>query len=147
MVAEETKILTKVCYNCKKDKSLDLYHIDRKTKTGRASYCKECAITSGKEWYKKSEKYRQIVRNSGLKARFGISLADYDEMLKAQNSVCAICKNRDLNRNLHVDHCHKTGIIRGLLCKTCNYGLGNFKDNTEYLENAIEYLDKISGSN
>lgn len=94
----------------------------------------------------KSEKYRQSIRNGGLKHRFGITSADYYEMLKEQKSVCAICGEKDENRNLHVDHDHETGEVRGLLCKQCNHGLGNFRDNKQYLNSAIEYLDKNSPS-
>jgi hypothetical protein len=62
-------------------------------------------------------------------------------MLKNQNNVGWICKGstRD-GRSLSIDHCHKTGKIRGLLCKDCNIGLGHFKDNIKLLQKAEEYL-------
>lgn len=129
----------KVCYRCKVEKDLSEFHIDRKNKDGRRSYCKPCAIANSTEWYAKSEKFRQSVRNSGLRKRFGITNDDYFEMLKEQNGVCAICETKP-EGYLHVDHCHETGEIRGLLCKPCNLGLGNFRDNRTFLSNAIEYL-------
>jgi len=91
-----------------------------------------------------------------LKRSFGISLDDYSSMLEAQRGVCAICKNPETAihksktvdgyvskvRRLAVDHCHKTGKIRGLLCGECNKSIGGFKENEDYLFSAIEYLEK-----
>ena len=76
-----------------------------------------------------------------LKYTFGISLEQYNEMLKKQGSVCAICKEKcKSGKNLAVDHCHTTGKIRGLLCSNCNRGLGLFTDDKIKLSNAIIYL-------
>lgn len=82
-----------------------------------------------------------------IKSTFGINANDYDKMLKKQNGVCGICKKEEKERHqngklrkLAIDHCHSTGKIRGLLCTKCNQGLGNFKDNESYLEQAIKYL-------
>jgi hypothetical protein len=58
-------------------------------------------------------------------------------MMVSQNGKCAICKDRPAE---HLDHDHATGKLRGLTCFPCNGGLGQFKDNIEYLESAIEYL-------
>ena len=60
-------------------------------------------------------------------------------MLSNQSGHCAICINKD-KRKLAVDHCHKTGKIRGLLCSNCNQGLGMFKDNLDFLGRARNYL-------
>lgn len=133
----------KTCSDCKQEKSENKFYIDRRSKTGRSSKCKECSKRVSKAWYETSEKYRQIIRNSGLKHRFGITADDYYEMLQAQDGCCFICKHKD-EKHLHVDHCHETGVVRGLLCKNCNHGLGNFRDNKEFLSNAIEYLDRNS---
>lgn len=138
----------KICSNCKTKKELSDFHIDRRAPTGRASACKICAKARSKRWYKDSENYRTIVRNSGLRHRFGISNEDYFELLKEQDGVCYICKTSpEEGKYLHVDHCHDSGNIRGLLCKNCNHGLGNFKDNPDFLTKAIEYLDRNSVSN
>jgi hypothetical protein len=87
-------------------------------------------------------------REYDLKKHFGITLNDYNTMLKNQNNVCAICGNpetevcnkKEAVRNLAVDHCHRTGKIRGLLCRGCNQGLGNFRDNPDFLAKAISYI-------
>ena len=64
-------------------------------------------------------------------------------MLFQQNYCCKICGNPEIkDKPLYVDHCHKTGNIRGLICSHCNTGLGNFYDNIELLQKAIDYLSQ-----
>ena len=78
-----------------------------------------------------------------LKRKFNLSKEDYYEMLKKQNNVCFICnKPNKQKRRLCVDHCHKTGIIRGLLCVDCNVALGNVNDDVNILYKMIDYLTK-----
>ena len=109
-----------------------------------------------KEWYKaniekakiSSNIYREInkdiIRNRVLNKNFGISLIDYNVLLLKQNNSCAICyiDKSKLSRNLCVDHDHKTGKIRGLLCDTCNRSIGLLKDDVEVLKSAIQYLNE-----
>ncbi len=85
-------------------------------------------------------------KQNDLKRMFGISLADYEEMLAKQNGVCAICENKDAYFKLAVDHCHVTGVIRGLLCSQCNRGLGCLGDSPERLRRAIAYLERAAGT-
>lgn len=89
--------------------------------------------------YSGLEKRDVIIRN-----QYGITLAEYNAMLEAQNYKCAICNNEDEveGRRLAIDHCHNTGKIRGLLCGKCNRGLGLFYDNKKLLQSAIKYLNK-----
>ena len=77
-----------------------------------------------------------------LQSKFNITLAEYNELFEQQNGVCAICGNLPDKRMLAVDHCHKTGKIRGLLCFQCNTGLGQFKDSPLNLASAIKYLEQ-----
>lgn len=85
-------------------------------------------------------------RDYFLKRKFGIGIDEYNKMLKKQNNSCAICKSTTTQdrrtNNFPVDHCHKTGKVRGLLCNHCNRALGMFKDNIESLKSAISYLEK-----
>ncbi|MBS1722542.1 MAG: endonuclease VII domain-containing protein [Armatimonadetes bacterium] len=80
--------------------------------------------------------------------RYGVELTDYESLLMAQRYVCAICGNPEtLQRNgetqrLSVDHCHLSGLVRGLLCSACNIGLSRFKDDPELLAKAIRYLEE-----
>ena len=75
---------------------------------------------------------------SWLKRKYGLGLNEYRNMARKQMFKCEICGQF---KTLCVDHCHTTGKIRGLLCKTCNSGIGLLKDNRRYLLNAIEYLN------
>ncbi len=85
-----------------------------------------------------------------LKKSYGITLEEYRGMFEAQDNRCAICnKNgfkicKDTKTLLVVDHCHNTGLVRGLLCHNCNRGLGLFQDNINYLGAAIEYLERAT---
>lgn len=99
---------------------------------------KRAACERSQKWYwENPDKYKaQRLR------KFGISLGEYKELLNINNEKCIICDNEcPSGRNLALDHDHKTGILRGLLCINCNKGLGNFKDNVELLKKAIEYLE------
>jgi hypothetical protein len=76
-------------------------------------------------------------------SRLGITREQFDTLLKAQDGKCAICGvliTSLLPRQVHVDHDHETGQVRGILCAICNQGLGLFKDTIELLEAAIRYL-------
>lgn len=83
-------------------------------------------------------------KENHLKLKFGMTLEDYNNRLISQSHKCAICYIDEVTNQkaLAVDHCHTTGKIRGLLCDSCNLGLGIFKDNQELLLKAIMYLKK-----
>jgi hypothetical protein len=74
--------------------------------------------------------------------RYKLSREDFENLLKNQNYVCAICKEIPLEHEngYCVDHDHQTNIVRGILCQKCNAGLGLFRDSPEFLSNAIKYL-------
>lgn len=91
------------------------------------------------------EAFRREKRNSELKHDYGITIDDYDRMLREQGDCCKICGSKDPKssrglRIFSVDHCHKTGRVRGLLCVLCNTSLGGFKDDLAILERAVQYL-------
>jgi hypothetical protein len=87
------------------------------------------------------EELKMAQRAGHLKSKYGLSIQDYKKILTAQNNECAICK-RDIKDFNNVDHDHVTGKVRGLLCETCNFGLGLFYDDTDYLLAAVQYLIK-----
>ena len=87
-------------------------------------------------------------KHHDLKKSYGIGLDEYQAMFDRQGGVCAICKGKESTvdnngapRRMPVDHCHKTGKIRGLLCTQCNRGLGMFGDSADRLRAAAEYVD------
>ena len=81
-------------------------------------------------------------RNAYLVKKYGITEKQYDFMLCAQDGGCWICGSTPKKRRLHVDHNHKTGAVRGLLCMRCNRGLQFFSDDAKRLANAAEYIRK-----
>lgn len=85
------------------------------------------------------EKVARIARNSALKANYGITIDEYDAMFKAQCGKCAVCGEK-YGRTLHVDHCHRTNVVRGLLCQKCNMAIGLLQDSVKLLNRAISYL-------
>jgi len=74
--------------------------------------------------------------------KHGVDPDKFNEALKSQGGVCAICGGNEPRKGarLALDHCHKTGIFRGALCSNCNMGLGKFFDRIDLLEKAAEYL-------
>ena len=106
---------------------------------------KEKVISYNKEYRKiNKEKIDTREKEYWLKEKYGMTLKDKKVMLKKQNNKCKICSLKFNENNFKskscIDHCHTTNKIRGLLCPTCNSGLGFFKDNTNLLINAITYL-------
>lgn len=156
---------TKYCSGCNTTKQLTEFHIDSSEKDGHRHQCKVCrnakqrkyarenkniikarnlAKKESRKAYYQSDKGIESSRKAHLKRAFGITLEQYNIMLQEQNGVCDICKQKEtsrINNFLSVDHCHTTGIIRGLLCSDCNRGIGLLKDNKENLTNAIKYLE------
>ena len=94
------------------------------------------------EAYYKANKEKIITKNKAysLKYKYNITLKERDLMLKKQNNKCKICNTKFSKVTPNIDHCHTTNKVRGLLCRLCNIGLGYFKDNTEILTKAINYL-------
>lgn len=84
------------------------------------------------------ERKRYITYKNRIKRLFGMSLDDYAAVFKEQGGRCKICPETD---KLVIDHDHVTGKVRGILCRKCNHGLGCFRDNTDYLKGAIDYLN------
>ena len=89
-----------------------------------------------------SPEFKIQMRNRNLISKFGITLDQYNEIFLKQQGKCAICEtDKPKGRgSLHVDHDHKTGKIRGLLCHNCNVGLGNFKESIDIFKKAAIYL-------
>lgn len=99
----------------------------------------------GRKW---NHLHPEYVHANGLKQRYNLPLGEYQKILDAQNGTCAICKaptpGHPRQTNFSVDHNHTTNQIRGLLCHSCNTGIGAFKDSIEILRAAIAYLQRFS---
>jgi len=96
------------------------------------------------------EENRKALSDKERQRRFGITPEGYSDLFKSQNGTCAICKQPETAtrlgkvKALAVDHCHRSGVVRGLLCADCNTGIGKLKENKNILLSAIQYLDKHS---
>jgi hypothetical protein len=159
--------LNKICSKCKNTKPLsEFYNCNRRT-DGKQTYCIPCKkeyvrARQGTLEYinqRKAErlKYKDSIkkyndskvehrRNYCMKKNYGIDVAFYNSLLEKQQNVCSICKRpervkRSGNSFLSIDHCHKSGKIRGLLCQNCNSAIGKLEDNVEFLKSAIDYLE------
>lgn len=105
---------------------------------------REKAIAASRKWQAANpEKVKLARRRRHFMKQYGISLEEYEGLLKEQNGRCAACGDELLGRN-HLDHCHTTGIIRGILCSGCNVALGHAKDDVGRLKALIRYLNKHS---
>lgn len=135
----------KTCRVCKQEKELSFFHKHKSRSLGVSGTCKKCAMKNSRQHYKNNRSHAQSTK---LFKKYGITLADFNLLLAAQNGVCKLCKKEEKNPRkfgiqlLAVDHCHKTNKIRGLLCSLCNRGLGFFGDDPHILRAAASYLEK-----
>ncbi|MEV0167302.1 endonuclease domain-containing protein [Nonomuraea fuscirosea] len=125
----------KYCPRCEEVKPVADFGGNRSTRSGLAAYCKPCHTIVTRE--NKIKKYGSE-RNYLLQYRYGITEDDFERMLARQGGLCAVCQNVP---GTFVDHCHRSGAVRGILCFNCNNGLGHFGDNLVLLELAALYLD------
>jgi hypothetical protein len=131
------KLKNKACSSCGED--FNPYH-------PRQKYCsEECQRVNARRLVRESYRRRdyRTVRQYALRYHYGLSLEQYNDMYMSQDGCCAICRKPE--ELLHVDHCHSTGIVRGLLCGVCNKALGTLGDSIEGIERALTYLKKAYG--
>ena len=118
---------TKLCNKCNIEKDVSEYHKRSDRPSGIVGTCKDCRKVTHRE--------------SRLKSTYGISTEEYDRMLLNQKGTCNICSRECISgRRLAVDHCHKSGKVRALLCTKCNTALGAVNDDEDLLYNMISYL-------
>ena len=149
------------CWDCGIEKRSDLFYPNKTKKDNR---CRACYSKSRKNKYKDPKIREKLLKKAGayhktvkgklvskralLMYRFKLDLLDYYKLVEKQNNKCSICNKEETilykgkPKQLCIDHCHKTGKIRGLLCCSCNIGLGKFKDSTRVLNDAIKYLEE-----
>lgn len=130
------------CNKCKKKKGIACFNKHKRYKDGYRRTCRNCEKKQAKEYYKK---YPEKRYSAQLKYHFGITMKDYNNMLKQQNNCCAICgRNKTkFKKRLAVDHNHKTKYIRGLLCMFCNSRLLRYlKDHKGNAVGLVCYLQK-----
>lgn len=146
---------TKRCSKCKKVRPFSAFSKNRIYKDGLAHRCKKCRqeynrSLQGRATKKRYNKlYGTTVNGQAARRRakartrgFSITSNDYNYLYEQQQGCCAICGRHqsEFDRRLAIDHDHKTGQIRGLLCTHCNLALGLMRDNITILQKAISYL-------
>jgi hypothetical protein len=129
---------SKFCRWCNTEKPKSEMIKNKSYADGYATVCKQCS----KEYSANLRKNKDYIIKSRAK-KYKTTVEHITHLYETQ-TVCQICKQEDKRRNLAIDHCHSTDKVRGLLCDACNKAIGHFKDNIEYLENAIEYLKKYT---
>lgn len=135
----------RTCRKCRSQKEQAEYSL---TKSGRYSpICNPCKLLPRKELVYRRRKHEEFglteVEYSNLKIRlhnYGMQPTQFFSLFNLQEGRCAICKIEG-GYSMHIDHCHITQKVRGILCSRCNMGLGFFGDSSQLLLNAVKYLD------
>lgn len=134
---------TKVCRDCGATRPLKEFYY-KKARKQYNSYCKPCHQIRTKNWYAaRPDKLKEVAHKSRIKRSYGLTPEQVAEMSRKQDSLCAICGDKP---GTFIDHCHKTGKVRELLCSTCNLGIGQLQDSTRILMAAVAYLEKHGDS-
>jgi len=145
----------KICSRC----GLEKADTDFRTQKGRnltRSNCKACDTERHKEWRSKNREHLRAYDRSRyrvnedrwehhLRRKYDISSEEYIALLDGQGGGCAICEcsgSDNKNERLNVDHCHRSGNVRGLLCWNCNTALGKMNDDAKQLRAAADYLER-----
>jgi hypothetical protein len=129
-------------YQCRECRTLNEQKRRQENTSPLTEEQRQSRRNSAKEWREKNlEKSKFYARRTHIMRKFGLSMDEYNQMLKEQNGVCAICESVCATGNaLAVDHNHSTGKIRKLLCKNCNTAIGLLKEDVVVIAKAIEYL-------
>lgn len=146
-VQEDIESKSKICSTCGERKDFYYYNKMKRSKDGHAYNCRPCDNRRQRESLAAHPRPLSVIkaeRRMRVCEKYGMTVDDFDELLKKQGGTCAICgkkqKNGRKHENLSIDHCHTTGKVRGLLCRKCNLGLGLFGDTTDGVQKALDYL-------
>jgi len=147
-----TQLSDKQCQKCKIVHPAKSFARNTRNKDNLSAWCKQCRAEYAKLYRAiNKEKIKNKQRDIRYKESYGISLEDYNKMLEKQGNKCACCGSTKASKSIHkwanfcVDHCHLTGEVRGLLCNSCNIGIGKLGDNLDGVLNAVSYLSLFEG--
>lgn len=166
-------VTTKVCSVCRKEKDTCEFHKCHGYRDGLQAACKVCKLAQNRRWRESNpekvrtskkgyrERNHDVLRENqraymeshkveiaecrrrwNLSKRYGISMADFAEIIDRQGGGCAVC-GRSGGRQC-VDHDHKTGEVRGILCVRCNVAIGSLGDDVSGLMRAVRYLERAN---
>lgn len=136
----------KTCTNCKETKCFSEFFKETRAKDGFLAHCKTCKKQYLQKWVSENKEKKAKANSSWYyKSKHNISYNEFRERASAQNNKCALCSvdlsfDKIQDNKAVMDHCHTSGHKRGVLCYSCNLGLGKFKDNIKTLQNAVNYL-------
>ena len=150
----------KTCKNCNAEKELSEFRFIRKNKNGtdlHKSHCNDCTRKQQLQRYhnltndKKTERRQKSIETLGkdyfkrykLNRYYNLTLEEFNQMYEDQNGKCFLCERVILGKEVKVDHDHKTGKVRKLLCHNCNTSLGLLNEDVKLFEKCIEYLKTI----
>lgn len=129
----------KKCSGCKKIKLLSEFTKRKTSKDGYHCWCKLCTNKYAKNYIKQHpDRAKKWDRKYNLKHRCGLQQDEFLQISKKQKGKCLICKKKVVR--LCIDHNHKTGKVRGLLCQNCNAALGMVDENINVLKDMIRYI-------
>ncbi|MFI2377736.1 endonuclease VII domain-containing protein [Streptomyces sp. NPDC018964] len=136
----------KRCAWCGEDKPRAAFARKRSNLDGLQPHCRDCAshrnATASDGLSTRCKAGRAAEGRAGhLKRQYGLTEAERDELIASQGGVCCICLAAPA---AHVDHCHETGRVRGVLCFSCNAALGQFKDRPDAIRRAAAYVEGIA---
>lgn len=138
---------SKRCSKCKAEKEIGKFYRNKSRPDGYAHECSDCTRQRLEVWRlanpMKASSYRardpQQKRKNDLLRMYGLNEKAYLSLLEVQGNACAICQG-EFSKTPHVDHCHKTNQVRGLLCQRCNTAIGLLNDDPIVIERAKEYI-------
>lgn len=126
------------------------YRSRPRAKQASFEYRKSDKFKASVKKYRQSKRGREVIRAHNvrrhLKDKYGLSLEERDVLLREQQFKCASCGNdlhADKPRGTHIDHCHQSGIVRGILCADCNVSLGRMRENPERIRKLAEYAERM----
>ena len=131
----------KACLRCGVVKPLGNFFHNSWRPDGLTAYCKPCVSKVSREW---GRRHPEKLRAYTLKRKYGLSIEGFLELVEQQGGRCAVCVRKFAHvKDGHVDHDHRSGKVRGVLCGSCNRGLGLFGDNRFVLTEAAAYLENF----
>jgi predicted RNA-binding Zn-ribbon protein involved in translation (DUF1610 family) len=127
---------------CLEEKPIDDFHKCRRQ--GNQSRCKECRRKHSADKYANDADLRERIRDGHYKYKYGMTRQALDVLREQQGATCALCEGGlQGGRKEHVDHCHETGKVRGILCSECNTGIGKLRDDPALLRRAANYIEGV----
>ncbi len=145
----QNALMNKSCSVCFEIKEIESFYNSSSSKDGKSYRCKSCDNAARRKWRtRNATRAKRSARERQLRYKYQLTTDAYNDLLKSQDNKCAIClceQNSsaygvNISEHFAIDHDHRTGKVRGLLCNTCNRALGMFKDDVGTVSRALNYL-------